>query len=243
MNDFISQALLKPLELLGRQLLTVLPNVLAMGIILLGGFFTAWAFGFFVERLFRVIGFDHLCDRLGMNAALLRGGVKTDPSRIVGRSIYWTVIVLASIAALGALNLTPINQFAQSLLAYVPHLVTAAVILLAGYFLSNFTSRAVLIAAVNAGLPPARLIAACSRWGIQVLAGAMALEQLGIAQHIVVVGFGITWEELCWPERLHLDSAPPISPRDSWNDVWGTDPNPAQAMISIIGNSVTPCPI
>ena len=72
-------------------------------------------------------------------------------------------------------------------------LVTAAVILLAGYFLSNFISQAVLIAAVNAGLPPARLIAACSRWGIQALAGAMALEQLGIAQHIVVVGFGITW--------------------------------------------------
>ena len=193
MNDFFNQALLGPLELLGHQVLTVLPNVLAMGIILLGGLFTAWALGFFAERLFRVIGFDHLCDRLGMNAALLRGGVKTDPSRLVGRSIYWTVIVLASIAALGALNLTPINQFAQSLLAYVPHLVTAAVILLAGYFLSNFVSQAVLIAAVNAGLPPARLIAACSRWGIQVLAAAMALEQLGIAQHIVVVGFGITW--------------------------------------------------
>lgn len=193
MNEFINQALLGPLELLGRQVLTELPYVLAMGIILLGGFFTAWVFGSFAERLFRMIGFDHLCDRLGANAALLRGGVKTDPSRIVGRSIYWTVMVLASIAALGALNLTPINQFAQSLLSYVPHLVTATVILLAGYFLSNFISQAVLIAAVNAGLPPARLIAACSRWGIQVLAGAMALEQLGIAQHIVVVGFGITW--------------------------------------------------
>ena len=193
MNDFINQALLGPLELLGRQVLTVLPNVLAMGIILLAGIFTAWAFGSFAERLFRVIGFDHFCDRVGMNAALLRGGVKTDPSRLVGRSLYWTVIVLASIAALGALNLTPINQFAQSFLAYVPHLVTAAVILLAGYFLSNFASQAVLIAAVNAGLPPARLIAACSRWGLQGLAVAMALEQLGIAQHIVVVGFGITW--------------------------------------------------
>jgi hypothetical protein len=193
MNDFINQALLGPLELLGRQVLTELPYVLAMGIILVGGLFSAWAFGSFTERLFRVIGFDHLCNRLGMNAALLRGGVKTDPSRIVGRSIYWTVLMLASIAALGALNLTPINQFAQSLLAYVPHLVTAAVILLAGYFLSNFVSQAVLIAAVNAGLPPARLVAACSRWGIQALAGAMALEQLGIAQHIVVVGFGITW--------------------------------------------------
>jgi len=192
MNDFINQALLGPLELLGRQVLNELPYVLAMGIILLGGYFTAWVFGAFFERLFRMIGFDHLCNRLGVNAALLRGGVKTDPSRLIGRGIYWTLIVLASIAGLGALNLTPINQFAQSLLAYVPHLVTAAVILLAGYFLSNFVSQAVLIAAVNAGLPPARLIAACSRWGVQALAGAMALEQLGIAQHIVVVGFGIT---------------------------------------------------
>jgi hypothetical protein len=193
MNDFINQALLGPLTLLGHQVLAVLPNVLAMGIILVGGLFTAWAFGSLVERLFRMIGFDHFCDRLGMNAALLRGGVKTDPSRLVGRGIYWTVIVLASIAALGALNLTPINRFAQSLLAYVPHLVTATVILLAGYFLSNLASQAVLIAAVNAGLRPARLIAICTRWGLQVLAVAMALEQLGIAQHIVVVGFGITW--------------------------------------------------
>ena len=118
MENFINQALLKPLELLGDQVVNVLPNVLAMGIILLGGLFIAWALGVFSERLFRMIGFDHLCDRLGMNAALLRGGVKTDPSRIVGRSIYWTVMVLASIAALGALNLTPINQFAKSLLAY-----------------------------------------------------------------------------------------------------------------------------
>ncbi len=102
MDNFINQALLRPLELLGHQMLNVLPNVLAMGIILLGGLFTAWASGSFVERLLRVIGFDRLCDRLGMNAALLRGGVKTDPSRLVGRSIYWTVLVLASIAALGA---------------------------------------------------------------------------------------------------------------------------------------------
>ena len=70
MSDFMNQALLGPLELLGRQVLAVLPNVLAMGVILLGGLFTAWAFGSIVERLFRVIGFDHLCDRLGMNAAL-----------------------------------------------------------------------------------------------------------------------------------------------------------------------------
>lgn len=192
MKDFLDKALLGPLQLLGKQVLAVLPNVLAMSIIFLGGLVTAWIVGHLIERVLRVIGLDHLSNHLGVSAALLRGGVKTDPSHIVGRSAYWMVVIFASMAALGALNLTPINQFAKSFLAYVPHLVTALVILLAGYFLSNFVSQAVLIGAVNAGLPPARLIAACSRWGVQIVAVAMALEELGIAQHIVVVGFGIT---------------------------------------------------
>jgi hypothetical protein len=50
----------------------------------------------------------------------------------------------------------------------------------------------VLITAVNAGLPPARTVAALSRWGVQLVAVAMALEQLGIARNIVVVGFGLS---------------------------------------------------
>ncbi|MEW6248660.1 MAG: hypothetical protein AB1555_18400 [Nitrospirota bacterium] len=192
MKDFWEKALLQPLELLGRQVLGVLPNILAMTIILLGGLLVAWGVSHLIERVLRVVGLDHLCNRIGVSAALLRGGVKTDPSRLVGRAAYWLIVIFSTMAALGALNLQPINQFAKSFLAYVPHLFTAAVILVAGYLLSNFISQAVLIAAVNAGLPPARLVAACSRWGVQLLAVAMALEQLGIAQNIVVVGFGIT---------------------------------------------------
>jgi hypothetical protein len=102
------------------------------------------------------------------------------------------VLAFAVISGLTVLNVEPINQFAHSLLAYIPYLLTAAMILIAGYLLSNFVGQAVLITAVNAGLPPARTVAALSRWGVQLVAVAMALEQLGIAQNIVVVGFGIT---------------------------------------------------
>ena len=214
-----------------------------MGIILLGGLFTAWALGFFAERLFRVIGFDHLCDRLGMNAALLRGGVKTDPSRIVGRSIYWTVLVLASIAALGALNLTPINQFAQSLLAYVPHLMTAVVILSGGYFLRTL-SRAVLLPPSADCLPPdsSQLVATA---GDSSPRRAMALEQLGIAQHIVVVGFGIYLGggSSCWPGRLHSDSARSRRLRRVLGTTVGGPIKSTRSMISITCNGAKPCPV
>ena len=193
MHELIEQALLAPLQLLGQHMLAVLPNVFAMGVLILGGLLAAWLSGLLLERFLRVIGLDHLSSRLGTTAVLLRAGIKTDPSRLIGQMLYWSVALFSFIAGLSTLNLAPINQFAQSMLAYVPHLITAGVILLAGYVCSNFASQAILIAAVNAGLPPARLIANCSRWGLQLLAGAMALEQLGIAEHIVVVGFGITW--------------------------------------------------
>jgi len=191
MKEFWEKALLGPLETLSREVLVVLPNVLAMSIILLVGLVAAWSIGHVVERLLRVIGLDLLSNRLGVSAALVRGGVKTDPSHLVGRTAYWLVVAFAIMAGLGALNLQPLNQFAQSFLAYLPRLFTAALILVVGYLLSNFVSQAVLIAAVNAGIPPARIVAACSRWGVQLVAVAMALEQLGIAQNIVTEGFGI----------------------------------------------------
>lgn len=192
MDNFVETALLGPLQELTRQVLAVLPSILAMVIIISVGLLAAWGIGHAVERVLRVLKLDELGNSLGVNAALARGGVKADPSRLVGRAAYWIVMIFAAVAGLSALNLQPINQFAQSFLGYIPHLLTASVILAAGYLLSNFISQAVLIAAVNAGLPPARMLAAVSRWGVQLVAVAMAMEQLGIAQNIVVVGFGIT---------------------------------------------------
>jgi hypothetical protein len=192
MREFWETALLAPLISLSERTLALLPNVLAMLIILLLGWALAWGVGLAMERVLRIVGLDRLSNRLGATRALLRGGVKADPSHLIGRTTYWLLLAFAVISALTALNLQPINEFAHSLLAYIPYLLTAATILVVGYLLSNFVGQAVLITAVNAGLPPARTVAALSRWGVQLVAVAMALEQLGIARNIVVVGFGLS---------------------------------------------------
>jgi hypothetical protein len=193
MSEFWNKAVMEPLTVLGRDILAILPNILAMVIIVTIGLITAWLLGHAVERLLRIIRLDQLSDRLGVTAALARGGVKKNPSYLIGRAAFWMVFLFSALAGLGALNLKPINQFAQSFLAYLPHLFLSAVILVSGYVVSNFISQGVLIAAVNAGFPPARLVANISRWGVQLTAVAMALEQLGIAQHIVVAGFALTF--------------------------------------------------
>jgi hypothetical protein len=201
MNQFLNpplatlstSVLLEPFEAMAQRMLTVLPNVLAMSLILIGGVVLAWVTGLLIERTSRLVGIDRLSNRLGFTTALMRSRINVDPSRILGQTGYWIVLGFAILAAIGALHVEAVNHVTQALLAYIPYLLTACVIMVAGYLLSNFVSQAVLIASVNAGLPPAKLLAACARWGLLLAAAAMALEQLGIAEHIVVVGFAITF--------------------------------------------------
>jgi hypothetical protein len=193
MKEFINTALLQPLETIATRVVQFLPNLVAAGIILAVGWPLAWALGRGVERGLRMLGVDHLADRIGLNAALTRGGLKPDPCHLTGRALYWALLALTVVAALGALDLAPVNALAAKFLGYIPHLLTALVILIGGIFLSNFVARATLIASVNAGFRPATIMAGLARWGVLLFALAMALEQLGIAQNIVAVGFGIAF--------------------------------------------------
>lgn len=192
MKEFWDTVLPEQLTIMGTRIVHFLPNLLAAVIILGVGWPLAWALGRGVERLLRMMGVDRLAEQLGINAFLTRGGLKPDPSYMAGRMLYWGLLVLTAVASFGALDVALFNQLAASFLLYIPHLVTAAIIVAFGIFLSNFVARATLIAAVNANFPAATTAAGLARWGVLLVALAMALEQLGIARNIVAVGFGIT---------------------------------------------------
>ena len=92
MKEFFEKGLLDPLELMARQVLAVLPSLLAMSIIFFAGLVVAWTASQALERLLRVVGLDRLFDRLGVTGALLRwwlglalNGITTDGQRAAGR--------------------------------------------------------------------------------------------------------------------------------------------------------------
>ena len=135
-----TETLLEPVTLLGRQILAILPNLLATTILFLAGLTIAWVAGQALERFLRAVGVDRACDRLGLSASLLRGGIKSDPSHLIGRTVYWLIFLFASMASLEALHLAPVQQLTHATLAYIPHLIIAAMIGIAGYLISNFVA-------------------------------------------------------------------------------------------------------
>jgi small-conductance mechanosensitive channel len=74
---------------------------------------------------------------------------------------------------------------------YLPHLLAALVVTVAGVLVSRFLGRSALIAAVNAGMPSARLLSTLVRFFVMTLAIVAALDELGISRTTIIVTFAI----------------------------------------------------
>jgi len=123
----------------------------------------------------------------------VRAGIKQPASQLVGRLAFWVIFLLFAFMGVDALDLEATTDLLTVFIAFLPHVVAAGMLLLFGLLLANFFAEAALIAAVNAQIQEARLIANVVRWGILMFTTAMVLTQLGIAKEIVVAAFSIVF--------------------------------------------------
>jgi hypothetical protein len=115
---------------------------------------------------------------------------RATPSLLVGRIVFWCFVLTGVVVGVSALG-TEEHTISGWMLAYVPRIVGAAILLLAGNVLARFVSRSVLITGVNLNLSYARLLSMGVKWMILVLTGAMVLDHLALGGEIVELGFGI----------------------------------------------------
>lgn len=173
--------------------LRFLPNFLAALLVLTLGLLVALALRFLVRRVLILTRFDRLCEHWGLTEALAKADIQKPPSTLAAITVFWLLFLSFAMVGLSALELKVVEELVASFFLYIPRLFSAILLLLAGFFLANFLSRAVLLAAVNAGIPFPRLTAWVVKLLITILAFAMALEQLQIAGNIVLAAFIITF--------------------------------------------------
>jgi hypothetical protein len=176
-----------------ERLLAIIPGLLIMLVLLALGLVTAWLARLAVTRLTRVIGIDRGFERWGVTPSLRRSGILRPASDVLGLICFWAIFIVFASAAVDTLAGPGRPVATALLLSFLPPLFTAALILLVGWLIANFLSQGVLIAAVNARLPEARLVARGVHWGVLLFAFATALTHLGIGKEMVLVAFGITF--------------------------------------------------
>jgi hypothetical protein len=184
----------------GDRLAVILPGLIAMILLVAAGLVLGWLARALVTRVARALGLDRHLERWGLVPSLRRSGVFRTPADILGSVAFWAIFLV--FASLGVDSLGFPGSTSALILAFLPPLFAATLILVVGLLVATFLSQGVLVAAVNAGVPEARLLARAVQWGVLLFAGATALTHLGIGKEMVLVAFGISFGGLVFALAL-----------------------------------------
>lgn len=191
MGELWKTAILGSMDRFLVKVLDFLPNLLAMVTILIIGLLVAWAVKVVFLRLSKAIQLDKVSRQWGFPDALSKGGVSYSAANLLSRFFYWVIVLVTLILGINALKVSATQNLIAQFFNYLPHLFAAVIILVIGYLIAIFLSRAVLITAVNAQMETAKLLAWAVRWCIIILSFTMALYQLGIAESVIMAAFSI----------------------------------------------------
>lgn len=159
----------------------VLPRLLAALIFIILGFAFGGAVGRVIAELIRTAKVDELLAKAGVSKFLARGGYQLNSGAFVGWLAKFFFIVIFLIAAFNILGLTQINEFLLMVLAYIPQVVVATMILFVASVASDILSGMVSGATKAVGSHVAHLLGSVTRWAIWMFAIIIALSHLGIA--------------------------------------------------------------
>jgi hypothetical protein len=190
MWDQINALLSQSLNRIITAVANFLPGLLALLVILLFTFALVAIFRVALRRFLRSIDFDERVIRWGF-PDLAEWAPGRSPSVFLIRIVSWMIFIVGLLAGISALDATMPSMLVVRLFEYIPNVLAALIVLAVGVFAARFLARSVLISAVNMKLQSARLISIGVKWMVLVLAGAMALQHLGIGGSIVTLSFGI----------------------------------------------------
>lgn len=131
-----------------------------------------------VSRLFHALG-RMVPGRL-LRRGLPRPTIEREVSDIIGLIVFWAVVLFFVAAAANLLGLPVLGASLSGIGLYVPRILAAVLIGVAGLVIGNLARDAATAAAAAAGTPFAPAIGQIVRAGILVAAGLIAVAELGI---------------------------------------------------------------
>jgi hypothetical protein len=181
----------------GRDLIAIVPRLLAALLLVLVGWVVARIARRLTVRALRLARVDVAAEKAGIEDFLVQGGVRMTAVTIVGNLAYWAINLVVLLAALAALGLSTAGELFNRMVLFVPNVIAAVVVLIFGALLAQFIGTLVFTYLSNVGVTGAAAIAAIARWAVIVFVLAISLEQLKIGGHILVSAFQIAFGAFC----------------------------------------------
>jgi Conserved TM helix len=168
-----------------HKVVALIPNIVVAVILILAGIWLGkWVEKVVVQMLWR-LRFDNLFHHMGIGS-LTPQQSKYSLSQLVGLLVKIVIVLLFTVEALQIVRLDFLVTLASAILAYLPMLFAALVILGIGLYVGNLADRIVRNVVKKSY---ARTLAVVAKYAIFTVTVFMALDQLGVAHSIVNAAF------------------------------------------------------
>lgn len=163
---------------LARRIGDYLPNLLAAAALVLAGWVVAWLLRGLVARLLARL--EWLTRTGAVQSGVRRLGLERPVSDIAARIVFWVVFLLFLTAATEALRLPVLATWLSGVSDYLPRVLVAGLIVLAGLLAGGLARNAVAAAATATGVAYGGLLGRAAQAAIALIAIVTAVDQLGI---------------------------------------------------------------
>lgn len=164
---------------------TYLPFLVGAAALVLGGWGIAYALQKLSARIAR--RFDGIARRSQVEDAIHRIGLKRPFSEVVGGFVFWTVFLFFVAAATEALGLGVLTTWFTGVAYFLPRIVGAVLVAVAGLLAANFARDAVLAASATASVTYGPALSHLVRILILLVTGLVAVNELGIDVTVLTV--------------------------------------------------------
>ena len=185
LNALGLDAITEPASNMLNVILTALPGIFAAGLLVAIAYVVGRVVSGLITNVLTGIGFNAILARLGVGKEPAEG--ERTLSEIVGYLVLVGVMLLASMEAARLLGFTLLADLVAEFTFFAGQVVLGLIIFGIGLYFANLAGEVVKAS----GAAQAGLLALAARISILVLAGAIALSQMGLASEIINLAFGV----------------------------------------------------
>jgi hypothetical protein len=178
-------AVTQPISNLLNQLLNALPLIFGAALVLIIAYVLGKMVAELVANLLGGLGFNRILVHLGLGKEPVEGQKTT--SEIVGYLAFVAIMLFALIEASQMLKFTLLADIITGFTIFAGRVVLGLIIFAIGIFLANLASNTI----ASSEMSEAKLLSMAARIAILVFAGAMALLEMGVANQIISLAFGL----------------------------------------------------
>ncbi len=167
------------------QLGEFLPKLVGVIVVLVIGWLVAKLLELVVVRGLKLVNFNVVTEKAGLDSFLRHGGVRRSTIDILGILVYWLVILATLLAGFNTLGLTVVSDMFSKITLFIPHVIVAVLVLAIGLYFARFVADTVTAYGKNVGLQDAVLIGRVAYYAILVFVVLIALDQVQVGGEIV----------------------------------------------------------